>query len=179
VPARQQEGFTLVELMIVVAIIGVIAAIAVYGVSKYLKHAKTAEATRNLGAIETGARSQYQRETPYGVGSGGTTDLYVHTFCPSAPLTPGVVPKAAKAKTLPTDWNAAGWTCLKFSITEPTFYAYQHDSVSATGTDALYTATAFGDLDGNGTQSTFLLRGHGGPLGDAIRDSFMALNEDE
>ena len=38
------RGFTLIELMIVVAIIGILAVIAVVGVRKYLANAKSAEA---------------------------------------------------------------------------------------------------------------------------------------
>ncbi len=172
---RSKRAFTLVELMIVVAIIGVLAALAIYGVSRYLKHSKTAEATSNLGAIENGARQQYQRETPFA----GDDNKFVHTFCPSAGLTPAAVPVASKIKTVAADWNTAGWTCLKFNIDSPQFYAYKYESNSATGTDAMYTATANGDLDGNGTMSTFELTGHGGPLGDAVRDSLRMLKEDE
>ena len=44
-------GFTLVELMIVVAIISVLAAIAAPIYTKYVKKARTSEAVTNLGAI--------------------------------------------------------------------------------------------------------------------------------
>jgi type IV pilus assembly protein PilA len=173
---KRTRGFTLVELMIVVAIIGVLSALALYGVSRYLKHAKSAEATANLGSIENGARQQYQRETSWGVAD---SQLFVHTFCPTTALTPSVVPKSAKAMTPTSVWLSDGWTCLKFNVGEPQYYAYQHVSNSSTGTAASYTASAYGDLDGNGVQSTFELSGHGGPLGDAIRDVFRVVNEDE
>ena len=176
---RRDEGFTLVELMIVVAIIGVLAALAIYGVSRYLKHAKTAEATRNLGSMETGSKNQFQQETDTsGIGTGP----FVHTFCPNSAINPPStgLPAAAKIKAPPADWGDPAWQCLKFSINEPQFYRYTYvGNTTTTGTAATYTATANGDLDGNGVQSTFQLIGAGSQTGDAQRTALLITNEDE
>ena len=50
---RKSEGFTLIELMIVVAIIGILAAIAIPNFMTYQCKSKQSEAKTNLGGIGT------------------------------------------------------------------------------------------------------------------------------
>src|SRR3954451_9455821 len=59
---KLKEGFTLVELMIVVAIVGVLAVLAVYGVRKYIANAKAAEAKNSLGQIGADAVTAFESE---------------------------------------------------------------------------------------------------------------------
>jgi type IV pilus assembly protein PilA len=58
---NNKKGFTLIELMIVVAIIGILAAIAIPNFMNYQCKAKQSEAKSNLGAIRT-AQEVYMAE---------------------------------------------------------------------------------------------------------------------
>ncbi len=60
-----KRGFTLIELMIVVAIIGILAAIAIPNFIKFQAKSKQSEAKANLKAIFTAQRSQYQENDQY------------------------------------------------------------------------------------------------------------------
>jgi len=56
---KHQQGFTLIELMIVVAIIGILAAIAVPAYQNYLNRAKLTEATALLAASKAAITEAY------------------------------------------------------------------------------------------------------------------------
>jgi len=49
---RNQDGFTLVEVMVVVVIVGILATLATFGVSKYIQSSKASEATQMIGSIK-------------------------------------------------------------------------------------------------------------------------------
>lgn len=63
--AHGRKGFTLVELMIVVAIIGALAAIAIPNYLKFQGRAKTTEAKVNLRAIFTAQHTHFQEHDSY------------------------------------------------------------------------------------------------------------------
>jgi type IV pilus assembly protein PilA len=60
-----QGGFSLVELMVVVAIIGVLASIAVPAVNKYIAKARQSEAKTGLSSLYTSEKAFYAEYTAY------------------------------------------------------------------------------------------------------------------
>ena len=66
-----QKGFTLIELMIVVAIIGILAAVAIPAYQNYVKKAKFAEVISMTGGYKTAVELCYN-ETGVAVGAAST-----------------------------------------------------------------------------------------------------------
>ena len=63
---KGQKGFTLIELMIVVAIIGILAAIAIPNFLRYQAKSRQSEAKTNLGGVFVAQTSFYGEQSRYG-----------------------------------------------------------------------------------------------------------------
>lgn len=67
---NHQQGFTLIELMIVVAIIGILASIAIPAYQDYTNRAKVTEAINLMSAAKTGVAEFYDAVNRYAVDNG-------------------------------------------------------------------------------------------------------------
>jgi type IV pilus assembly protein PilA len=139
---KLQRGFTLVELMIVVAIIGILAAIAIPNFTKFQARAKQSEAKANLKGIYTAKHAAYGETDTFKCASagGGTGD----GFCGwSTNVRTRYVYRAGG------DVNSAALVFGLFvqtTIDEDVCVA-DNDAVPMGETERTFTATAVGQID--------------------------------
>ncbi|MFO0607689.1 MAG: prepilin-type N-terminal cleavage/methylation domain-containing protein [Polyangiales bacterium] len=144
---RLVAGFTLVELMIVVVILGILAAVAIPAFTRYVKRSKTSEAAGNIAKIYQGELTYYQ----------GALERGYSSFVNEPTLTPGSNPGSAKFPASIAAWNTdTDWTAIGFSLDSAHYYAYASPgTTTATNGANAFTSYAVGDLDGDDTNATY------------------------
>ena len=148
--AKNSKGFTLIELMIVVAIIGILAAIAIPNFLRYQLKSKTAEAKTNIGAIKT-SQEAFRAERDY------------YAACTA---NPAAVSTAGAKQVWGTPAAGAGWEEIGYRPSSDVYYVYE---VAIAGTNpaaaiagiaagnlgSQWGVSAIADLDTNGTNGEY------------------------
>jgi type IV pilus assembly protein PilA len=129
---NRKGGFTLIELMIVVAIIGILAAIAIPNFLRFQLKAKSSEGKTNLAAIRTAEESYY-------------SEFGIYVSADAVPANPGQNQKILFDNTpvngLQGGFNQVGWS--------PEGYVFFNYAVAVSPN--AFTASASADIDADGT----------------------------
>jgi len=78
-PSRPSRGFTLIELMITVAIVAILSAIALPAYSRYITRSRIPEATSNLAGWQTKMEQWFQDNQTYRAASGSACGVTAPT----------------------------------------------------------------------------------------------------
>jgi len=168
---KSKRGFTLIELMVTVIIIGVLATLSVYGVRKYVFSSKTTEAIHMIGSIKS-AEEAYRAETFVYVGKATGIDSVTYF-----PRDPG---------RMKTDWNltthadyATVWGPLGVQSDSPVIFGYAIavGNGSALGTPPSdCTNVSWGTRGANNAGPWYIVKAEADQNGDGKKSCFTSCN---
>ena len=155
---RRPSGFTLIELMIVVAIIGILASIAIPNFVQFQQRAKQAEPKANLKSIYTSELSYFHEKDAY--------SAYINEigFAPERNnryayrTQAGGTIEARSAATLASSTSYVGIAADTFKFTlipaDPPFVGSARVTAPSVGTTS-FAVVAVSDLDNGGTADSW------------------------
>jgi prepilin-type N-terminal cleavage/methylation domain-containing protein len=155
----KSQGFTLIELMVVIAIIGILAMTAGPALSKYIARAKNADAISNLKSLFDGSVTYFYRSQDMHTREGAA----IPAQFPGVGMVFGATPLpnsccggeyGDQCAPNPLNWAKSPWMDLGFGVSKSHYYWYEYIS-AGTGPTASFTARANGDLNCNQNPSLF------------------------
>ncbi len=165
---NKKSGFTLIELMIVVAILGILAAVAIPAFATYVRRSKTSEVYGNLEGMFKALSAYYNKDfqQPGGISATSLAHCGIaqqNTMSgagDAAAQDPTDVKQLQNPATLVDGQPYAENSGIGFNAGS-SYYVYGNnafaDGCSGGGNLDAYVLNAYGDLDNDGTNSQFSL----------------------
>ncbi len=192
-PLRRQGGFTLMELMAVVVIIGVLSSVAIPSLNRFIRRSRESEAPTNLAAIARGARDYYNAEhinkatgvvNPPRFPPIASSENIQNTYATMPTVAPcAEISGSPRYRNNSARWHAnhtkEPWVDLKFALARSHYFQYGFKSENE-GKNATYSARARADMDCDGSLSTFLFSATvDSATGEIMHNAIIVFNQGE